>query len=44
MELVNEWFPTGKFIKFDATFRTDSTYVKELLAVLTLTGHAPHVA
>ena len=28
MELVNEWFPTGKFIKFDTLFRTDSTYEK----------------
>ena len=26
MELVNEWFPTGKFRKFDTTFRTDSSY------------------
>ena len=25
MELINEWFPTGKFRKFDTTFRTDST-------------------
>ena len=28
MELVNEWFPTGKFIKVDTPFRTDSTYEK----------------
>ena len=28
MELVNEWFPTGKFRKFGITFRTDSTYDK----------------
>ena len=26
MELVNGWFPTGKFIKVDTTFRTDSVY------------------
>ena len=26
MELVSEWFPTGKFRKFDTTFLTDSTY------------------
>ena len=25
MELVNEWFPTGKFIKVDTTFRKEST-------------------
>ena len=28
IELVNEWLPTGKFRKFDTTFRTDSTYEK----------------
>ena len=28
MELVNEWFPTGSFIKFDTTFWTDSSYEK----------------
>ena len=42
MELVNEWFPTGKFRNVDTLFRTDSSYEKELLAVLTLTGHALH--
>ena len=26
MELVNEWFPTGNFIKVDTPFRTDSAY------------------
>ena len=31
MELVNEWFPTGTFRKFDTPFRTDSTYEKELM-------------
>ena len=25
MELVNEWFPNGKFRKFDTTFRKEST-------------------
>ena len=28
MELVNEWFPTGKFRKVDAHFSTDSKYEK----------------
>ena len=28
MELVNEWFPTGKFRKFDTPFRKYSTYEK----------------
>ena len=28
MELVNEWFPTGNFMKVDVTFRTDSAYEK----------------
>ena len=40
MELVNEWFPTGKFRNVDTPFRTDSSYEKELLADLPLTGHA----
>ena len=26
MEIVNEWFPTRKFIKVDTPFRTDSAY------------------
>ena len=26
MDLVNKWFPTGKFRKVDTTFRTDSTF------------------
>ena len=26
MELVNEWFPTGKFRKVDTPFRTDSKH------------------
>ena len=40
MELVNEWFPTGKFRNVDTSFRTDSSYEKELLDALPLTGHA----
>ena len=40
MELVNVWFPTGKFRNFDTHFWTDSSYEKELLADLQLTGHA----
>ena len=40
MELVNEWFPTGKFRNVDTRFWTDSSYEKELLAALPLTGHA----
>ena len=42
MELVNEWFPTGKFRKVDIHFRTDSAHEKDLLAALPLTGHALH--
>ena len=26
MEILNEWLPTGKFIKVDTPFRTYSTY------------------
>ena len=40
MELVNEWFPTGKFRKVDTPFRKYYSYGKELLAALQLTGHA----
>ena len=40
MELVNEWFPTGKFRNVDAPFQTDSSYENELLAALPLTEHA----
>ena len=36
MELVNEWFQTGKFRKADTYFRTDSTYAKGLMAELPL--------
>ena len=44
MKLVNEWFPTGKFRNFDTPFWTESSYEKELLAALPLTGHALHKA
>ena len=44
MELVNEWFPTGEFRNLHTTFRTDSSYEKELLAALPLTRHALHKA
>ena len=42
MELVNEWFPTGKFRNDDTPFRTESSYEKELLDALPLKGHALH--
>ena len=44
MELVNKWFPTRKLRKFDTTFRTDSTYAKELMAALPSTRNAHHKA
>ena len=37
VQLVNEWLPTEKFIKCDATFLTESTYEKDIMAVLNLT-------
>ena len=40
MELVNKWFLTGKFRNVDTPFRKDSSYEKELLDDLPLTGHA----
>ena len=39
MELVNEWFSTGKFRNSDTPFRTDSSYEKELLAALSMVFH-----
>ena len=42
MELVNEWFPTGKFINVDTSFRTDYIYKKELMDALPLKGNALH--
>ena len=41
MELVNEWFPTGKYRKVDMT---DSTYEKYIMAALKLIGNAHHKA
>ena len=32
-------FPTGKFIKFDTPFGTDSTYEKDPIDALPLTGN-----
>ena len=42
MELVNECFPDGKCINVYTPFRTDSTYKKELMTALPLTGNALH--
>ena len=42
MELVNEWFPTGKFRNADAPFRTDYTYEKDIIATLPLTINDLH--
>ena len=36
MELVNEWFQTGKFRKLHTPFQTDSTYEKDLMDSLPL--------
>ena len=44
MELVNEWFPTGKFRNIDTPFWKDSSYEKELLDAFPLTGHVLHNA
>ena len=44
IEILNEWFLTGNFIKVDTTFRTDSASEKELMAALPLTGHDLHKA
>ena len=44
MELVNEWFPTGKFRKFDTHFRIEYTHEKELMAAPTLTQNSIHKA
>ena len=40
MELVNEWFPTGKFRKVYTPFRTYSIYEDKLMAALPLTGNS----
>ena len=40
IEVVNEWFPTGRYRNFDTTFSTGYTYEKYLMAELPLTGNA----
>ena len=42
MELVNEWLPTGKFIKFDTPFRTEYAHDEELMSAPPLTGYVLH--
>ena len=42
MELINEWFPTGKFREFDTPFTADYTYENEPMAALTLTVNSLH--
>ena len=44
MEIVNEWFLTGKFRKFDTHFRTDYAFEKRLMAELPIKGHDLHKA
>ena len=44
IEIVNEWLPDGKFMKFDTPFSTDSTYEKELMTALPLTLNTLHKA
>ena len=34
MELVNEWFPAGKFRKVDVPFGSDYTHGEELMTTL----------
>ena len=41
-EIVNEWFVTRKFRRFDITFRTDYTYKNETMAALPLAVNALH--
>ena len=43
-EIVNEWSPAGKFRKVDTPFRKESTYEKQLMAYLPLTGNSLHKA
>ena len=42
MELVNEWFQTGKFRNVDTPFWSYSSFEKELLDALPLTGNDLH--
>ena len=44
MEPVNKWLPTGKFSKVDTPFMEYSTYEKEIMDALSLTGNALHKA
>ena len=44
MELVNEWFPTEKFSKFDTPFRKDSKHEKELMDAIPLIVNTLHKA
>ena len=43
-ELMNAWFPTGKFRKVDTPFMTDYTYEKNLMTALTLIVNSLHKA
>ena len=40
MELVNEWFPDGKFRNIDTPFRTYNKYEKELMDALPFAGNS----
>ena len=40
MEIVNKWFPNRNFIKVNTTFRTDSSYEKDIVAAFPLTANA----
>ena len=42
VDLVNEWFPTGKFMKVDTHFWAYSAYKKELIYSVTLTINSIH--
>ena len=39
MELVNEWFPAGKFRKVDTLFRTESTHENGIMDAVPLIGN-----
>ena len=41
MELVSEFFPCGKFRKFDTTFCNESEYEKELMDGITIMEDFP---
>ena len=44
MELVDEWSPAGKFRKVNTPLKTGSTYKKEPMDALPLTGNSLHKA